>query len=124
MNIRRTCIVGAIVTGLASACSTGTNAPPTPVGDAARGAPLFANNCAQCHGDFGQGINQGPPLIHEFYVPSHHSDAAFRLAAARGVQPHHWDFGAMPPLPAVSEQELEDIIAYVRQLQREAGLIE
>jgi hypothetical protein len=38
--------------------------------------------------------------------------------------PHHWDFGAMPPIEGVEPDEVTNIVAHVRSLQREAGLIE
>jgi hypothetical protein len=56
------------------------------------------------------------------YVPSHHSDASFYLAVKRGVPAHHWNFGNMPALPHVTEAEVTQIIAYVRWLQRQAGI--
>ncbi len=92
--------------------------------DLARGQQLFAQNCATCHGPEAQGTAQGPPLVHELYVPSHHSDESFQVAVARGVQPHHWDFGAMPPIPSLDRDEVTDITAHVRQLQADAGVID
>ena len=90
--------------------------------DLARGQELFAQNCATCHGPEARGTDQGPPLVHELYVPSHHADESFQAAVARGVQPHHWDFGAMPPVPALSRDEVADITAHVRRLQADAGI--
>ena len=90
--------------------------------DVARGEELFVANCSPCHGEGATGTSQGPPLVHEVYEPSHHSDDSFRSAVANGVQPHHWQFGPMPPLPGVAGDEVEAIIAYVRSLQREAGI--
>lgn len=92
--------------------------------DLARGRELFAQNCAVCHGPAAGGTEQGPPLVHEFYVPSHHADESFQVAVARGVQPHHWDFGAMPPIPSLDRGQVTDIIGHVRQLQDEAGLLD
>lgn len=111
---------------LLAACGTAGDAetPATGSGDVARGEELFATNCAACHGPDAQGTNAGPGFLDDIYVPSHHGDAAFQLAVERGVQPHHWDFGAMPPVPGLSQQDVVDITAYVRQLQRDAGLIE
>jgi mono/diheme cytochrome c family protein len=93
-------------------------------GDPGRGEQLFAANCATCHGPEATGTTTGPPLVHEYYVPSHHADVAFHLAVQRGVQPHHWGFGPMPPVPGLDEGDVTDIIAYVRGLQRDAGIIE
>lgn len=107
---------------VAAACGGGGTDDGT--GDPGRGETLFAANCATCHGPEAAGTATGPPLVHEYYVPSHHADAAFHLAVQRGVQPHHWDFGPMPPVPGLDQEDVTDIIAYVRGLQRDAGLIE
>ena len=87
------------------------------------GAQPFADNCARCHGAMAEGTNIGPPLVHRLYEPGHHSDFAFQSAAKNGVIAHHWDFGDMPPVAGVSEAEVTQIIAYIRDLQREGGII-
>lgn len=86
------------------------------------GQVAFANNCAVCHGENGGGTDQGPPLIHVIYEPSHHADIAFVLAAGNGTRAHHWRFGDMPPQPHVSEQEIADIVQFVREVQRGNGI--
>ena len=92
----------------------------SPVAEA--GEAAFAEHCASCHGPAAGGTDKGPPLVHPIYEPGHHADASFVLAAKRGVAPHHWDFGAMPPQPQVGERTLQQIIAYVRELQRANGI--
>jgi mono/diheme cytochrome c family protein len=87
------------------------------------GQEAFRANCAQCHGDYAGGTDQGPPLIHQWYRPNHHADAAFFLAAKRGVPQHHWKFGNMPPQPEVGERSLQQIVEYVRALQRANGIL-
>lgn len=83
------------------------------------GKSLFDENCSSCHGAWGEGTDQGPPLMHKLYVPSHHGDEAFYRAALKGVQAHHWPFGDMPPVPGISNRALDKIVPYVRWLQRE-----
>jgi cytochrome c len=95
--------------------------PPTPA-EHREGDSLFTANCASCHGPSGRGTDQGPPLLHVIYEPSHHSDAAFVLAARQGVAAHHWRFGNMPPQPQVDSVAMRKIIAYVRWAQREVGI--
>ncbi len=95
--------------------------PPTPAEHRA-GEQLFDRNCAACHGPKGRGTETGPPLAHRVYEPSHHSDQAFYLAARNGVAAHHWRFGNMPAQPQVSEADMTAIVAYVRWVQREAGV--
>jgi mono/diheme cytochrome c family protein len=107
------------------ACGEGSDGP-TAAGepDPERGEQLFAANCAACHGPVGEGATTGPPLVHVIYEPGHHSDESFQIAVLRGVQAHHWEFGDMPPVSGLSREEVADITAYVRELQREAGIIE
>ncbi len=110
---------------LAAACGPG-EAPPR-VDTAVppqheTGEQLFVAHCVQCHGDRATGTERGPPLVHRIYEPGHHGDAAFQLAVLRGVRAHHWRFGDMAPVPGVAEADVERITAYVRWLQREAGI--
>lgn len=87
------------------------------------GEQHFNENCAACHGQNAAGRDGvAPPLVHKIYEPSHHGDMSFQLAAKNGVRSHHWRFSDMPPVPAVSEAEVETIIAYVRTLQRANGI--
>lgn len=88
----------------------------------AAGELLFNASCAACHGVRAGGSKVGPPLIHDYYKPSHHGDAAFLLAAQRGVIAHHWRFGNMPPVSGVTEADIAAITAYARWLQREMGI--
>ena len=89
---------------------------------ARQGETLFNANCAQCHGAEATGTNLGPTLIDRIYHPGHHGDAAFHLAVLRGVRQHHWTFGNMLPVPGLSETQVNQIICYVRHLQRTAGI--
>jgi mono/diheme cytochrome c family protein len=86
------------------------------------GRALFEANCAECHGENAVGSDQGPPLVHRIYKPSHHSDMAFVLAAKQGVRSHHWRFGNMPAVGDVSDEEVLQITAYVRAVQRANGI--
>ena len=68
------------------------------------------------------GSDKGPPLVHKIYEPSHHGEESFYLAVRQGVRSHHWPFGDMPPVDGLSDDEVGRIIAYVRELQRAAGI--
>jgi len=89
---------------------------------ASAGQEAFTAQCAGCHGPNAGGTDQGPPLIHDWYRPGHHADVAFRLAAQRGVPQHHWNFGNMPPQPQVGDRSMQQIITFVRELQRANGI--
>jgi mono/diheme cytochrome c family protein len=95
--------------------------PPTPAAHR-MGEQLYDRNCAGCHGPKARGSDRGPPLAHRVYEPSHHSDQAFYLAAQNGVAAHHWRFGNMPAQAQVSRADMAAIVAYVRWVQREAGV--
>ena len=90
--------------------------------EVAQGKTLFEQNCSVCHGLAGDGTTQGPPLVHIIYEPNHHADAAFILAARNGVRAHHWRFGDMAPLPGVTDEMVQEIVGYIRWLQRQVGI--
>lgn len=96
-----------------------TPPPPTPTA-IAPGETLYVANCEGCHGHYGLGTRQGPPLVHAIYAPSHHADVAFVLAVQRGVRAHHWTFGDMPAVPTLDEDQIYRIVRYVRWLQGES----
>lgn len=122
------------LTGLAAAAPAGAQdmitvqkpAQLSPLAE--QGRIAFGKTCAQCHGDWGQGISnggnakQGPPLIHKIYESSHHGDMAFLMAMAQGTRQHHWRFGNMPPQPTVGREEALAIIAFVREVQKANGI--
>lgn len=111
---------------VAPACSQGESAPkassaPVPV-ELQAGETKFKANCMACHGAGGTGTSQGPPLVHKIYEPNHHGDAAFQRAAANGVKAHHWEFGNMPRIDSVTPDDVDQVIKYVRWLQKTAGI--
>jgi mono/diheme cytochrome c family protein len=98
-----------------------SDARPLPV-ELEEGEAKFNNFCSRCHGPQGQGTDFGPPLVHKIYEPNHHADMAFQRAAAQGVRAHHWKFGNMPKIDGVVPEDVSQIIAYIRWLQRQAGI--
>jgi mono/diheme cytochrome c family protein len=115
-----------LVAVVLSACSGsgaadgGGNQPSDPALIAA-GSELYAEACASCHGADLRGTERGPSHLSEVYEPGHHGDAAFLLAVRRGVTPHHWSFGPMPPIDGLSDSEVEALVAFVRDVQRREG---
>jgi mono/diheme cytochrome c family protein len=85
------------------------------------GADLYAANCAECHGDDLRGTDKGPSHLSQVYEPRHHGDGAFLAAVTRGVQAHHWNFGNMPPIEELTPEDVEAIVAFVRENQRLEG---
>ena len=91
-------------------------------GDAAAGEVAFNGTCAACHGAGAVGTDEGPTFLDPIYRPNHHADGSFLAAVRLGVRQHHWRFGDMPPLDGLTDQDINNIAAYVRQLQTEAGI--
>jgi mono/diheme cytochrome c family protein len=95
-----------------------------PVQDAvlvSQGEALYQANCATCHGAALRGTDQGPSHLSIVYEPSHHGDQAFAFAVKFGVQQHHWSFGPMKPVEGLDDEEIEAIVAFVREEQRLHG---
>ncbi len=89
---------------------------------AAEGRKTFNANCRLCHGASAAGTKNGPPLVHIYYEPNHHSDVSFQRAVRHGVRAHHWRFGNMPAVGGVSTEQAKKIIRYVRELQQANGI--
>jgi cytochrome c oxidase cbb3-type subunit 3/ubiquinol-cytochrome c reductase cytochrome c subunit len=82
-------------------------------GDVSRGAKLFAQNCAVCHGDRAQG-RVGATLAKDF--PGIRVDALLRQIISNGVQG-----SVMPPWAKsnggpLSDAEIDDLVAFIRSL--------
>jgi mono/diheme cytochrome c family protein len=118
----------ALLLAAAVACGPGEGVDPALLADAVtpaeheRGRAVFDAHCVVCHGEMALGTDAGPPLVHSVYRMRHHGDDAFRIAVTRGVRAHHWRFGDMPAVPGLDEADIEDVIRYVRWLQRTAGI--
>lgn len=128
---RNLVLVAAVVAGIGAVLWWRMSGPTSTVVDvevpglsavAQAGQEAFQAHCAECHGPAAGGTDKGPPLVHQWYRPNHHADAAFVLAAKRGVPQHHWRFGNMPPQPQVGERSIQQITQYVRELQQANGI--
>lgn len=117
-----------LILGTAPACSQngvepqGTGTVAAAPAELREGEQKFNANCAICHGIGGVGTTHGPPFLHKVYEPNHHGDAAFQRAATTGVKAHHWQFGDMPKIDAVKPEDIDNIVRYVRWLQKQAGI--
>jgi mono/diheme cytochrome c family protein len=119
------CLLGL---SLLAACDYSAPSKPAAVGvgpvpaEFQAGETIFNANCSACHGKQAAGTDHGPPLVHKVYEPNHHGDEAFKRAAANGVKAHHWEFGNMPKIDAVTPADVDQIVKYVRWQQRQAGI--
>ena len=118
-------LMGAVaVLALSTACSGGGETGSNQASTSKEGETLFNRSCSVCHGAGATGTQAGPPLVDAIYRPGHHPDVSFRNAVKNGVISHHWNFGHMPPQPGVSDEDIEKIICYVRELQIAGGIYE
>ncbi len=87
--------------------------PPSGVGNAQPGGDLFRKRCASCHGPAGEG-KKAPSLSNPIFQ-STASNAFIRYAIEKGR--------SGTPMPsfvrALSQREIDDIIAYIRTLRRQ-----
>ena len=109
-------LVPAVATVLLVACGGGDESTRAPAGpfDGTAGSELYSQACATCHGEDLRGTDQGPPFLNPIYEPGHHADQAFVLAAMAGARAHHWDFGNMPPIEGITQDQVLAIVDYVR----------
>lgn len=89
----------------------------------ASGSKLFANSCASCHGKDGRGMPKlGKNLVESDFCRSRDDDAllAFLKRGRDPSDPLNTTKVAMPPKggnPALTDDDLLDVIAYLRSLQ-------
>ncbi len=108
-----------------TAAPVSTKAPI--VGSSEKGKELFAENCTTCHGTKGQGVlHLGADLQTSKFV-ANSTDAqlvAFIEQGRSATDPLNTMHVAMPPKggnPALNTQDLYDIVAFLRQLQKTHG---
>ncbi|MEM7706318.1 MAG: c-type cytochrome [Pseudomonadota bacterium] len=77
-------------------------------GDAARGATIYAENCAECHGETGQGVTA--PSLGDQALLAHASDQFLRYAVVNGR-----DGTPMKSFSDVlSDEQIDNVVAYLR----------
>jgi mono/diheme cytochrome c family protein len=111
----------ALCVALLAACASDAGDAGGGSAQAGDGAALYAANCSACHGADLRGTGMGPSQLSIVYEPNHHPDVSFRTAIRNGVTPHHWDFGPMPAVSGLDDDEITAIIAYVREVQQREG---
>ncbi len=99
-----------------------SSATTTLTGDAARGETAFVT-CAACHGPTGEGIEGlGKPMPGSVFIASlSDSELVDFIKVGRSTSdPDNTTGVDMPPKggnPSLTEEDLQDIVAYVRSLQ-------
>jgi mono/diheme cytochrome c family protein len=109
-------LLGALATAGAASFATACGADG-PTSTLERGEAIYGGSCAQCHGADLRGTERGPSLLEPIYGPDQLSDAEFADAIRNGVDEERWDFGPMPANGAISDAQIEAILAFVRAEQ-------
>lgn len=109
-------LLGATITiaSASTAVACGADGPTTTL---ERGAAIYGANCAQCHGDDLAGTDRGPSLLEPISGPDQLSDGAIADAIRNGVDEELWEFGPMPANGAITDPQIEAIVAFVRAQQ-------
>lgn len=107
----------------------GTNAP-TDVADSTpdpdMGREIFLQGCVTCHGANAQGLpHQGASLRTSTFIASHTDKQLieFIKKGRPANDPSNRSGVTMPPdgnMPGLTDDRLADVVAYLRQVQREA----
>lgn len=93
----------------------GLGAAPDPVA-AAKGAPLYKQNCSTCHGENARG-SQAPSLVRSTVVLHDENDEEIGPVIKKG-RPG----GGMPPFPNLSAEEIHNISQYIKlQIEQAAN---
>lgn len=99
--------------------------PAAPVANAARGKELWANTCVSCHGVDARGLpGLGKDLVKPSAWMAKQNEAQLQEFVKKGrsvADPENTTKVDMPPKggnPALTDQDIADIVAHVRELQR------
>jgi disulfide bond formation protein DsbB len=120
-------IIVLMLSAVLVACGGGGAAPAEEEvvsrGNAENGKTLYNTTCIACHGDGGIGVEGlGKPLTTSEFVSGMNDDEfhAFLLVGRPSSDPANTTGVDMPPKggnPALTDDNLYDIIAYIRTLQ-------
>lgn len=124
----RRCVVVLLVvlSVMLAACGGGGGGQPAPAGkgDPVKGEQLFVVTCAACHGPKGEGVQGlGKDMTASPFIASQTDEQLLEfIKKGRDTSdPANTTGVAMPPKggnPALTDEQLLDIIAYIRTLQK------
>ncbi|MEJ2733177.1 MAG: c-type cytochrome [Anaerolineae bacterium] len=95
----------------AEATSTPTETSPEVGGDASNGQALFAVKCAPCHGPEGEGTSIAQDPLNDAARLADLTDEEVVTVIRMGLS------GKMPASPQLSDQEVLDLVAFLRSWQ-------
>lgn len=119
------------IVALTAACGPGVKGavPPAPAGkptssgDVAKGKTLYAGTCASCHGPDAKGLpNLGKDLTTSAFAKGLSDEDLYKfvIKGRTASDPANTTGVDMPPRggnPALTDQDLADIVAYIRTLE-------
>jgi thiosulfate dehydrogenase len=102
---------------------------PDRAADPARGAEIYADTCAACHGPDGRGQRAASGAGYQFPPiagPDSYNDGAGmgRVLAAAAFVRHNMPLGTTFNAPVLSDAEAYDVAAYINGLDRPAAGID
>jgi len=87
------------------------------------GRNIINTQCAKCHGVDGTGDSKdGPPLLHPMYREEVYPDHHFKRVLKEGRPQTNWRFGPMPAQPQLSDEDINGVIAYIREVHISTGV--
>jgi len=104
----RSACIGLASLGATHLWAQGRGGPPSDPVAVERGGGLYATNCSFCHGSGGGGSQQAPSLARNQLFNQNHLDET--LVTIREGRPSR----GMPAFSGLPEQNITDIVAYLR----------
>lgn len=90
---------------------------------AQHGRVVLNERCADCHGIDGTGgSRKGPPILHSMYRREIFPDFQFKRSVLDGKREKNWRFGPMEPVKGLSDEDINGVIAFVREVQDATGI--
>lgn len=90
---------------------------------AQHGRTIINERCIDCHGVDGTGgSRKGPPILHPMYRNEIFPDFVFKNSVLNGKREKNWRFGPMAPVEGLSDADVDDVIAFVREVQAATGV--
>jgi mono/diheme cytochrome c family protein len=113
---------GLMVMALALTVLLGSGVTPATAGDVAAGKEIYKARCAQCHGEDGKANTtiakalQPPPRDHTDGTYMNKLDDAHLTKVIKGGGPAVGKSAIMPPQPDLTDEQIANLIAYIRSL--------
>lgn len=117
-------IYGLIAMALALTVLLGSGVTSAAAGDVAAGKELYKARCAQCHGEDGKANTpiakalQPPPRDHTDGNYMNKLDDTHLAKVIKGGGPAVGKSAVMPPQPDLTDEQVANLIAYIRSLAK------